>query len=277
MVTWDPARYLRFRDERSRPFAELIARVEAEPGSILDLGCGPGHLSGLLRARWPDASILGLDSSPEMVAAARRDHAAAGVTYALGDLRTWSPETPVDLVVSNATLQWAPDHLRLLPHLAAMVAPGGHLAFSVPGNFTEPSHVLLRNLADEEPYRRWTAEVEHPSAHGAATYLDTLASLGWEVDAWETTYQHVLTGEDAVFDWISGTGARPVLEALPDDVREQFAVIYKQQLRDAYPAQAYGTVLPFRRVFVVAHRRSVASLSGTGHKRHGIAGWDRDS
>ncbi len=253
-AVWDPATYLRFSDERSRPFAELLARVDGDATSIVDLGCGPGHLSEVLRARWPEATIIGIDSSPDMVAAARRDHPGTGVSYTLGDLRTWSPHDPVDLVVSNATLQWVPDHLRLLPRIAGAVARGGSLAFSVPGNFAAPSHALLSELADEEPYRRFTADVERPSAHDAADYLDALAGRGWTVDAWETTYQHVLAGEDAVFGWISGTGARPVLQALPDEVRVRFETAYKARLREAYPVQDYGTVLPFRRVFAVARR-----------------------
>ena len=254
-VTWDPATYLHFRDERSRPFIDLLSRVDATPGSIVDLGCGPGHLTPVLRARWPAACITGLDSSPHMVAAARRDHSGPNVRYVCADLREWLPPRPVDLVVSNATLQWVPDHLQLLPRLAAAATT---LAFSVPGNFSEPSHLLLRRLAAEEPYRTWTADVEQPSAHDAGTYLDALAGRGWTVDAWETTYQHVLADADAVFDWIRGTGARPVLQSLPGDLRERFEATYKQRLREAYPVRAHGTVLPFRRVFVVA-RRGAAS------------------
>lgn len=250
MHTWDPERYLAYADERGRPFVELVARVGATaPRRVVDLGCGPGNLTALLKARWPDAEVAGVDSSPEMVAAAR---SVVGVDFSVGDLRTWRPDEPVDVLVSNATLQWVPGHLDLLPDLVGHVAPGGWLAFQVPGNFDEPSHTLRRDLAAEPAYAAFTAGVATPDAFDAATYLERLAGLGCAVDAWETTYLHVLTGEDPVFTWVSGTGARPTLQALPDDLRPAFADELKRRLRAAYPAGPAGVVLPFRRVFVVA-------------------------
>ena len=252
--SWDPDRYLAYADERGRPFVELLARVGADaPGRVVDLGCGPGNLTRLLAERWPAAQVLGVDSSPEMVAAGRD---LPGVELAVGDVRTWEPTEPVDVLVSNATLQWVPGHLDLLPRLAGHVAPGGWFAFQVPGNFDEPSHTIRRDLAAQEPYAAHTADVDDPQAQDAATYLDALARLGCEVDAWETTYLHVLTGEDPVFTWISGTAARPTLQALPDDLRPSFEDELKRRLRDAYPVGPAGVVLPFRRVFVVARTPS---------------------
>jgi trans-aconitate 2-methyltransferase len=251
-MRWDPDRYLAFADERSRPFAELVARVPADHlRTIVDLGCGPGHLTPVLTARWPGARVHGLDASAEMVASARGR--ADGATYDVADLRDWlaSDET-ADLVVSNATLQWGPGHLDLLPALVEHVLPGGWLAVGVPANFQEPSHVLREELAAQAPYAVHTAGVAAPSAHPAWTYLEALAGLGCAVDAGETTYLHVLAGEDPVFTWISGTGARPTLQALPDDLRGQFEAELKARLRAAYPPGPAGVVLPFRRVFVVA-------------------------
>ncbi len=248
--TWDPGRYLTYADERGRPFVELVGRVGASaPRRVVDLGCGPGNLTALLAERWPDARVVGLDSSPEMVAAARD---VPGVDFAVADLRDWAPAQPVDVLVSNATLQWVPGHLDLLPRLVGQVAPGGWFAFQVPGNFDEPSHTIRRDLAAEEPYAEHTGGVAAPDAFGAAVYLEALAGRGCRVDAWETTYLHVLTGEDPVFTWVSGTGARPTLQALPDDLRPAFEDEFKQRLRAAYPPGPAGVVLPFRRVFVVA-------------------------
>ena len=147
-----------------------------------------------------------------------------------------------------------PGHLDLLPMLLDHVTPGGWLAFQVPGNFDEPSHQLLHELADEDRFAEFTAGRERPDAYDAATYLGDLTALGCTVNAWETTYLHVLTGPDPVFRWISGTGARPVLQALPAELREQFSAEYKRRLLAAYPQQPYGTLLPFRRIFVVARR-----------------------
>ena len=249
--TWDPERYLAYAGERGRPFVELLARVGATaPRRVVDLGCGPGNLTALLARRWPDAHVTGVDASPEMIAAARGR--GAGIVFEVGDLRDWAPAEPVDVLISNATLQWVPGHLDLLPRLVAHVAPGGWFALQVPGNFDEPSHAIRRDLAGEEPYAEHTAGVATPDAFGAADYLAVLAGLGCGVDAWETTYLHVLTGEDPVFTWVSGTGARPTLQALPDDLRPAFEEEFKRRLRTAYPTGSAGVVLPFRRVFVVA-------------------------
>jgi trans-aconitate 2-methyltransferase len=253
MHTWDPAQYLTFADERGRPFLELVARIGAtHPQTVVDLGCGPGNLTGLLRRRWPEASVTGLDLSSEMVAAARA--LDDGVTYDVADLRDWAPTMPVDVLVSNATLQWVPGHLDLLPRLVSGVRPGGWFAFQVPGNFDEPSHTIRRDLAASAPYAARTAGVAAPEAHDAATYLRALRPMVSSVDAWETTYLHVLHGEDPVFAWVSGTGARPTLQALDETLRPAFEEEFKRRLRAAYPDDGHGVVLPFRRVFVVAQR-----------------------
>ena len=251
---WDPDRYLTYADERGRPFVELLARVAARaPREVVDLGCGPGNLTGLLAERWPEAHVLGLDSSPEMIETARG--LGQRVFYDVADLRDWRPEAPVDVLVSNATLQWVPGHLELLPALVAAVAPGGWLAFQVPGNFDEPSHTIRRDLAAEPAYASYTAGVAVPDSHDPAVYYDTLAAAGCAVDTWETSYTHVLTGPDPVFTWVSGTGARPTLQALPDDLRASFEADYKARLAAAYPVRGDGTVLlPFRRIFAVATR-----------------------
>lgn len=252
MPTWDPADYLVYADERSRPFHELLGRVDAsDPRTVTDLGCGPGQLTAGLARRWPTARITGLDSSPEMIERAQ-EHVSDRVEFVLADLRDWQPAEPVDVLVSAATLQWVPGHRGLLPRLVEAVVPRGWLAFEVPGNFDQPSHTLLKTLARDDRFAAATADVQTPDADDPATYLADLAALGCTVDAWETTYLHVLEGPDPVFRWISGTGARPVLQALSAEQREVFVPEYQAQLREAYPPQPHGTVLPFRRVFVVA-------------------------
>lgn len=258
---WDPERYLTYADERGRPFVELLARVDAaSPRHVVDLGCGPGTLTALLAERWPDAEVIGLDSSVEMIERARGSESR--VRFEVADLGQWRARRPVDVLVSNATLQWVPDHVDLLPGLVSQVAPGGWFAFQVPNNFAEPSHTLLHRLASDPRFAGHTEGVARPAAHGPEVYLDVLQELGCTVDAWETTYLHVLPGEDPVFTWVSGTGARPVLQALPDGLRAQFESEYKQLLRDAYPSRGHGTVLPFRRVFVVARVPEATSPGG---------------
>ena len=255
-MRWDPEQYLRFADQRSRPFHELLSRVRAEaPTVVADLGCGPGTLTRQLAERWPAAGVEGVDNSPEMIATAQAENGADGVRYTLADLRSWTPQAPVDVLVSNATLQWVPDHLPLLDRFAGMLAPGGWLAVQVPGNFGEPSHTWLRSLATSPRWRQRLAGVRWPAVEEPAAYLARLAAAGLDADVWETTYLQVLPGEDAVLEWMRGTGLRPVLSALSDAVeREAFEAQYAARLRAAYPPQAFGTVLPFRRIFVVAQR-----------------------
>jgi trans-aconitate 2-methyltransferase len=248
--TWDPDRYLAYADQRGRPFVELLARVSADgPGTVVDLGCGAGNLTLLLAQRWPEARVLGVDSSPEMIEKARE---LDGAEFVVGDVRDWRPRAPVDVLISNATFQWIPGHLDLLPQLVGAVAPGGWFAFAVPGNFGEPSHTIRRDLAAEAPYAEFTADVANPDAYDARTYLEVLTGLGCEVDAWESTYLHVLTGEDPVFSWISGTSLRPTVQALPEALRPQFEAELRRRLAAVYPVRDGQVTLPFRRVFVAA-------------------------
>jgi trans-aconitate 2-methyltransferase len=272
---WDPAQYLRFADERSRPFFDLLGRVGAEhPRLVADLGCGPGQLTLALASRWPDAQVVGIDSSAEMIeraSALLRDSGkgrdgrdgrdglagtAGRVSFALGDVERWQPDPPPDVIVSNAVLQWVPGQLDLLPRWAAALPAGGWLAIQVPGNFDQPSHAILRDLAGSARWRPLLAgaRLNRQSADPGA-YLDLLARAGCEVDAWETTYLHLLQGTDPVLDWYRGSGLRPVLAALPEEAAAGFLAEYGERVREAYPAAPYGTVLPFRRVFAVARKR----------------------
>lgn len=255
MSDWDPEHYGRYADERSRPYGDLVRRIGARrPQRVADLGCGSGELTASLRRVWPTAEIVGVDSSTAMIAKARTIKGVDDLRFLERDLSDWRPDHGTDVMISNAALQWVPDHRRLLPGLVERLSDDGWLAFQVPGNFEEPSHVLLRELAGRSAYAEHTAGVSRPASAEPADYLADLAALGCRVDVWETTYLHVLEGEDPVFTWVSATGARPVLQALPDQLRERFEAEYKEALRAAYPAQPHGTVLPFRRIFVVAQR-----------------------
>ena len=250
---WNPDVYLAFADHRGRPFYDLLSRVRAEsPRRIVDLGCGPGNLTVTLSERWPDAVVEAVDSSPEMVTAARE----RGLDASVGDLESWLPKPDTDVLVSNAALQWVPTHRELLVRWAGELPAGAWLAMQVPGNFDAPSHNAFRDLASSP---RWLDALGHiPFRVGkvvdsAAEYAATLTDVGCTVDAWETTYVHELTGEHAVLDWITGTALTPVRSALDDEDWQRFRTELIPMLDERYPARPDGrTFFPFRRIFVVA-------------------------
>ena len=255
MPTWDSSQYLRFADERTRPCQDLVNRISLNaPKRIIDLGCGPGNSTAVLAGRWPEAEIVGIDSSPEMIERAPKD---TGVTFALGNANDFDA-TGVDVLLSNALLQWVPEHEMLLERWARQINPDGWLAFQVPDNFEEPSHALMRELADSHAWRDKLGGVLRSalSVSLPAAYLELLAGNGLEVDAWQTQYLHVLEGPDPVLEWVRGTSLRPVLATLSKNDAATFEIEYAKRLRSAYPSHDFGTVYPFRRTFVVAHRPS---------------------
>ncbi|MGH3312294.1 MAG: methyltransferase domain-containing protein [Streptomyces sp.] len=274
---WDPHQYLRHAGHRARPLADLLARVpelpHADAPRIADLGCGPGGPSTPLAARWPRAHITGYDNSPAMLDEARKHAGPTGaggtLDFAHADLATWRPAPGVsfDLIFSNAALQWVlpaegkgrvDGHTGAFPAWIDALPTGGTFAFQVPGNFTAPSHALLADLRNSPRWRdRLGAESRVNTVLDPAGYAAALAPLGCEVDAWETTYLHLLQGEDPVLDWVKGTALRPVLTLLADDpaAREAFLAEYGEMLRTAYPSAPHGTAFPFRRIFVVAVKR----------------------
>jgi trans-aconitate 2-methyltransferase len=260
-TTWDPQSYRRFASQRARPFFDLLARVGAErPRLVADLGCGTGELTVSLAQRWPCANVLGVDNSAEMIAAAERElagvsHVASRLSFARGDVRAWVPDVPPDVITCNAVLQWVPGHHDLVARWARWLAADGWLAFQLPANADQPAYRLLGELMASPRWQPLLGEVDiNQQGADPVSYLDLLADAGCAVDAWETTYLHVLDGDDPVLRWYRSTGLRPVLAALDEHGTETFLAEYGGLLRSAYPATAHGTVFPFRRVFVVAHR-----------------------
>lgn len=251
-MAWDPDTYLTFGEERTRPARELLSRVPVDaPARVADLGCGPGNSTALLAARWPGASIDAVDSSREMLDTARASGLDARFVEA--DISTWKPEAQFDVVFTNATLQWIPDHATLLPRLCACVKPGGALAFQVPRNFDEPCHTLLKELAREQP--RLAAVRDWWNVLPPEAYYGVLEPVVRRVDIWETRYLQVLEGDDAVYRWMSGTGLRPFAAALDGAERDAFLAEYRARLSRAYPRRpGGGTLYPFQRLFAVATR-----------------------
>ena len=248
---WDPAVYRRYGAERSRPFFDLVAQVGAEhPRAVVDLGCGPGELTLALAERWPDARLTGVDSAPEMIEKASAQASAA--TFRLADVREWQPTPDVDVLVTNATLQWVPEHRDLLSRWARALPPGAWLAMQVPGNFDAPSHRAVRAVARQHGVAHTTREAPVDDAVG---YAALLLAAGAEVDAWETTYVHLLPGtpgEHPVLRWVEGTALRPVKAALDENAWQALRADLARELAAAYPAAGGYVAFPFRRIFVVA-------------------------
>jgi trans-aconitate 2-methyltransferase len=260
-MDWDAKLYDRFADERTRPARDLLARVFVrEPRDVIDLGCGTGTSTELLARHWPDAELVGIDSSPAMLAAGHERVPAA--RFEQGDVEGFATDLGpnaqrFDVVFANAVLHWVPDHASLLPRLLERVAPGGALALQVPDNGNEPSHQLMREVAEDVRWREQLAR-----AAEARTKISSLEQLhAWlardrvVVDVWRTTYVHALAGPDAIVDWFRATGLRPFLAPLDEARREDFLAAYVSQLARAYPRDAGGRVLlRFPRTFAVAHR-----------------------
>ncbi|GLI03754.1 trans-aconitate 2-methyltransferase [Phytohabitans aurantiacus] len=255
---WDPSTYLRFGDERSRPFFDLVARIPTErPRAVVDLGCGPGNLTAALAERWPGARIRGFDSSTEMIEKARTEQYP--IEFSVGDVREWSPRPDDDVAVSNAVLQWVPGHDDLLRRWSGALAPGACLAVQVPGNFAAPSHRALRAVASEA---RWQAPLAYLSRDmpvlDSSGYADILHA-DCVVDAWETTYLHQLPvapgGDHPVLTWMEGTALRPVRAALGDDDWAVFRDTLGARLAKEYPASGNVVFFPFHRIFFVAVKK----------------------
>jgi trans-aconitate 2-methyltransferase len=224
---------------------EPVSGPQLVPGPQSDPG--PEPVSGAEWAFGPES-----DSGAPRVGDPVR--APATLRFSVGDLAEWVPERPVDVIFSHAALQWVPEHRELLPRWVRALAPGGRLAFGMPGNFDGPSHRILRELCESPRWRDRLGEVNRHNVVGdPAEYFELLSDLGCAVDAWETTYLQVLHGVDPVLEWMKGTALRPAFDALPDErEREEFSTELAALLREAYPAGPHGTLFPFRRIFVIA-------------------------
>ncbi|MBM3531634.1 MAG: methyltransferase domain-containing protein [Alphaproteobacteria bacterium] len=255
MPSWDPAQYAKFGDHRLRPALDLIGRIpDIDPRRIADLGCGAGEITEMLAARWPGAEVVGLDSSPDMLKKSRALNGRA--EYVESDVASWTALPPVDLLFSNACLQWLPDHARLFPRLVGQVAGGGVLAVQMPHNHDQPSHRIIQRLSDEAPFKGPLAgKLRHDPVDAPGIYWRMLKPITAKLDIWEVDYLQALAGDDPVLNWTMGTALRPVLDALDETLRSQFVEKYREGLRAAYPREADGsTLFPFRRLFILAAR-----------------------
>ncbi|WP_417310636.1 trans-aconitate 2-methyltransferase [Devosia sp.] len=254
MPDWSPSTYLSFEDERTRPARDLVAQVPLTAAQrVVDMGCGPGNSTELLVGRYPDAAVTGLDSSPAMLAAARQR--LPQVQFAEADANSWMPEPGTDLVFANATYQWIPEHLTVLPKVVAALPKGGVLAVQMPDNMAEPTHQLMRDVAADGLWAARLADAARAPLPPVATYYEALAPGASRLEIWHTIYNHVLAGPAAIVEWVKGTGLRPFLDPLSADEEADFLARYLAAITEAYPATSDGKVLlRFPRLFIVAVR-----------------------
>jgi trans-aconitate 2-methyltransferase len=250
-MAWDPALYEQFMGSRLRPGIDLIANIpDVAADRVIDLGCGTGRLTERLRARWPRAEVVGLDSSPAMLEQAREDFPA--IEWTEGDVADWAPEEKIDIIMSNAALHWLPDHAALFPRLFGYLAPGGVLAVQMPRNWTEPSHMLVRQVAGELGFGERMGPEWIPVSE-PAFYYDLMAPIAANLEIWETTYIQPLEGDNPVVDWIRSTALQPVMDKLEKAEAEEFLRVYGERVREAYQKRQNGiTLFPFRRLFIMA-------------------------
>ena len=252
--TWNPGQYLKFAGQRMRPAIDLMNQVALEaPSVVYDLGCGPGNVTPFLMGRWPEARHVGIDSSEEMLEKARAEH--PGGQWLQSDAATWTPEAPAELIYSNAALQWVDNHAALFPRLMDQLAPGGVLAVQMPHNHAAPSHMGMRDVVEEGPWRDKLEPVlrEFP-VHDPDVYYDYLAPLASSLNIWESIYAQVMEGDNPIAEWTKGSALKPLLDALPDaDENAAFFEAYSKRMQEAYPKRADGkTLFHFRRLFIVA-------------------------
>ena len=254
MTTWEPQTYLRYADIRFRAGLDLIARIPRLPYStVYDLGSGTGHLTHILAGTFSAAKVIGLDSSPEMLAEAR--HEFPDLDWQQTDIGSWSPLTVPDLIYTNAALQWVPEHETLLPSLLNKLRPGGVLAMQVPRHFESPSHLELRELVMQSQWRAKLEPLLLAPIPSPETYWRWLSPHARNLDIWETIYLQVLDGKDPVVNFMRGTALRPFLSALPEPEAAKFIDDFAERMAAAYPPQPNGqTLFPFRRLFLIAQR-----------------------
>jgi trans-aconitate 2-methyltransferase len=255
-TSWDATQYARFKEERSRPFLDLLARVRDHAvARAADLGCGTGEMTRHLLERWPEAEVWGVDSSPEMLARARAAPAPPGLHFVQEDLRVWRPPAPLDLLFSNAALQWVPDHEALLDCLAGMLASGGVLAVQMPNNRDEAACRILESLLEEPDWaRHLPPELPRPRIESVRFYERRLRAMGFFLEIWETTYHHRLASAAEIVEWFKGTTLRPVLSTLSGADAGELLSALTSRIEEAYPSDPRGVIFPFRRLFFIARR-----------------------
>ena len=254
MADWNPQQYLKFEDERTRPSRDLLAQIPmTDVAKAVDIGCGPGNSTELLVQRWPQAAVIGVDTSADMLRQARER--LPGHTFIEANIAHWAPPAGTQVLFANAVFQWVPDHIKHMKRLVTGLPPGGVLAVQMPDNLDQPSHIMMREVAFQEPWRKQLAKAAElrDELPKPGVYYDALQPLCSRVEIWHTVYNHALADAAAIVEWVKGTGLRPFVDPLEPPERKAYLAEYTARIAASYLPQADGKVLlRFPRIFIVA-------------------------
>jgi trans-aconitate 2-methyltransferase len=254
-MAWDPAQYEKFKKERARPFFDLLAQLDdIEPKTAVDLGCGTGELTAELAKKWPQAEVVGVDNSPDMLEKSKA-YASERLRFEQSAMEEWTPKIPVDLLFANAAFHWLKPHEQQVQRLASFVRSGGTFAFQAPNQYREPSHMIIQEVRNAPEWKPLIGSATSDGYLAAPDwYLDTLREMGFVPRLWETIYYQVLEGENAALEWVKGTALRGVLAKLDPEQQKRFLAQCAEKFNEAYPKAKGGTLFPYRRMFVIAKR-----------------------
>jgi trans-aconitate 2-methyltransferase len=252
-MPWDPKQYHKFQAERSAPFYDLLSFVEVRPNlKVVDLGCGTGELTRQLADALPNSDVTGIDSSLQMLDAARAaSFSSPTLRFEQGDQAQLTGEW--DLIFSNAALHWSENHIELIPRLFERLAPDGQIAVQIPSNHNHISHQIYRETADEEPFKSILKGFQR---YAPVLSIDDYARLLFvcgaeDIIVFEKIYAHILEDSDAVVEWISGTALVPYFERLGEH-KEEFVNAIRKKMRAAMPDMP--VFYPFRRTLFSARK-----------------------
>ena len=254
--TWDSEKYLKFEKERTQPAIDLVRRVEGRNvSSALDVGCGPGNSSAVIKSVFPEADILGIDFSADMIERAKKDYTDITFEQWDADVFTEKSGQKFDLIFSNACLQWLPDQFKTIKNLYKLLNENGIMAIQIPCNFDEPIHHLIHKVVTSEKWKNVFKQQRNYVMGTVEEYFDVLSALSDEFDIWTTTYHHVLPSHEAIWTWYEGTGLRPYLSQIDDSMRDEFKKDIMEEIRKNYPLQKNGKVIfDFPRLFFVIEK-----------------------
>ncbi len=257
-IDWDSKQYLKFKAQRTQPSVDLASRLMdfvSEPREIIDLGCGPGNSTRVLKNRFPNAHIIGADSSENMISRAGEDNPdlefrALDINF-IGDFSELCRS--FDVVFSNACLQWVPNHREIIPKIFGLLRNGGALAVQIPMNFDEPVHKIIAEIAVSE---KWRDKISGKRIFHTLTipeYFDILSGLTDDFEIWQTTYCHRMPSIESIVEWYRSTGMRTYLACLSESDGEEFIADVSAELEREYPKQKNGEIIfRFPRFFFVA-------------------------